>query len=49
MTGGSGSSFAIFFSLVSSLIKVLNYAFVLYNKSISKIDIVQSIAKDLQR
>lgn len=26
---------------------VLNYAFVLYNKSISKIDIVQSIAKEL--
>ena len=26
---------------------VLNYAFVMYNKSISKIDIVQSIAKEL--
>ena len=26
---------------------VLNYAFVLYNKSISKIDIVQDIAKEL--
>ena len=26
---------------------VLNYAFVMYNKSISKIDIVQNIAKDL--
>ena len=26
---------------------VLNYAFVLYNKSISKIDIVQNIAKEL--
>ena len=28
---------------------VLNYAFVLYNKSISKIDIVQSIAKELPK
>ncbi|WP_249538987.1 hypothetical protein [Anaerobutyricum hallii] len=26
---------------------VLNYAFVMYNKSISKIDIVQNIAKEL--
>ena len=26
---------------------ILNYAFVLYNKSISKIDIVQNIAKEL--
>ena len=28
---------------------ILNYAFVLYNKSISKIDIVQNIAKELPK